>query len=214
LSNETLFNNKMFKTIFTAILADYVTMPSRFPGMIISLINVEVCFDERTSPSIMGVMSTCLRDHLLKTDTRPLLMPWLMQLNIGRNDICPCGSGSKLRRFETHDFVKTASLIIRQVNCFFDFTGQCLRIGILEFFPVGEITRQIDWCEDAEEDNNHQQDSNKYFWTDLQILFKMSRYPTPVENQVDNGQKDERKAEHPVQVSPVVPVNTQDEVFF
>ncbi len=45
---DHFFTNDKLKTVFTAILADYVMPPSRFPGMILPIINAEQQYDERT----------------------------------------------------------------------------------------------------------------------------------------------------------------------
>jgi phytoene dehydrogenase-like protein len=45
---DHFFTNDKLKTVFTAILADYVMPPARFPGMILPLINAEQQYDERT----------------------------------------------------------------------------------------------------------------------------------------------------------------------
>ncbi len=45
---DHFFTNDKLKTVFTAILADYVMPPARFPGMILPIINAEQQYDERT----------------------------------------------------------------------------------------------------------------------------------------------------------------------
>lgn len=45
---DHFFSNPKLKAVFTAILADYVMPPSRFPGMILPIINAEQQYDERT----------------------------------------------------------------------------------------------------------------------------------------------------------------------
>jgi all-trans-retinol 13,14-reductase len=45
---DHFFTNDKLKAVFTAILADYVMPPARFPGMILPLINAEQQYDERT----------------------------------------------------------------------------------------------------------------------------------------------------------------------
>ncbi len=45
---DHFFTDDRLKTVFTAILADYVMPPARFPGMILPLINAEQQYDERT----------------------------------------------------------------------------------------------------------------------------------------------------------------------
>lgn len=45
---DHFFSDPRLKAIFTAILADYVIQPYRFPGMILPIINAEQQYDERT----------------------------------------------------------------------------------------------------------------------------------------------------------------------
>ncbi len=45
---DHFFSNPKLKAVFTAILADYVMPPSRFPGMILPIINAEQQYVERT----------------------------------------------------------------------------------------------------------------------------------------------------------------------
>ena len=77
-----------------------------------------------------------------------------------------------------------------------------------------EVPCYVDREKYAEKDNYDRHDSNDGFRPEFHIILKGSLHPVPVEDEMNDSKKNEGKGKYPVQVPPVVSIDTQNEVFF